>query len=226
MFGCSYIESVCGDRCLFFFSPHHINHKTMKELYYKNTSLENLFYTDPDGIVKEEQFKDIPNYEGCYQVSDLGRVKSVSRVVPRSYNGNINLKERILRSSEDGAGYLSVVFYGKSKCVHQLVSMAFLNHKPDGTHKICVDHVDNDRLNNMTDNLQLLTNRENCTKDKKKSTSNYIGVCRDKTRGKWLAQITIKGKGKYLGRFNKEIDASEAYQKELSRIECIRILTQ
>ena len=56
--------------------------------YYKNLSLENLFYIDENGIVQEEEWKDIPNWEGMYQCSDLGRVKSFGRKVfgGKTYN--------------------------------------------------------------------------------------------------------------------------------------------
>jgi hypothetical protein len=85
-----------------------------------------------------------------------------------------------------------------------LVAMAFLNHKPDGTHKIVVDHINNNKLDNRVVNLQLISQRENLSKDRKDGTSKYVGVCWKKSRNKWQVDIKIDGKRKYLGLFTDE----------------------
>jgi hypothetical protein len=107
-----------------------------------------------------EVWKDVPNYVGLYKVSNIGRVKS-------AINGFI----RVLKPGVDGRGYYTVALTksGKAKTfkVHQLVAMAFLNHVPCG-YILVVDHIDNNKLNNNLENLQLITQSENCTKDKKK----------------------------------------------------------
>tara|TARA_R110002072_G_C7576964_1_gene501671 strand:- start:22 stop:531 length:510 start_codon:yes stop_codon:yes gene_type:complete len=161
----------------------------------------------------KEEFKDIPNYEGLYQVSDLGRVKSLVR--------KGCLTEKILRAATDGKGYLTVALSkdGKKKArtIHQLVAATFLNHKPCG-HKLVVNHIDHDKLNNKLDNLELDTQRNNSDKKHLKSSSEYTGVCWDKCREKWYAQINVDGKQKYLGRFTAELEASQAYQYELKKL--------
>ena len=95
--------------------------------------------------------------------------------------------------------------------------MSFLNHTPCG-YKEVVDHIDNDKLNNKVENLQLTTVRYNTSKDVKNSTSKYTGVCWHKNLQKWMCQIQIKGKNQYLGIFENEIDAHNAYQKTLKKI--------
>jgi hypothetical protein len=159
-----------------------------------------------------EIFKDIHGYEGMYQVSDLGRVKSFK----------LN-KERILKPGISRNGYLHVVLCneGKQKNVkiHKLVAMAFLNHKPDGTNKIVVDHLNNIRTDNRLENLQLISNRENCSKDRKGFTSKYTGVSWSKASNKWLSIIEINGKIKHLGVFNSEEEAGQYYQDALKSIE-------
>jgi hypothetical protein len=156
-----------------------------------------------------EIWKDIPDYEGIYRVSNLGNVKSLK------YG-----KERILVGGIDSHGYNIVSLlkngYQKTKKVHQLVVMTFLGHNPNG-HKIVVDHIDNNKLNNRLDNLQLITNRENSSKDRK-STSEYTGVSWYKRDNKWRAQIKIHGKRKHLGYFGNKHDAHLAYQKALKQI--------
>ena len=49
--------------------------------HYKNLSLEDIVYVDDNGVTCVEQWKDIPDYEGYYQISNLGRVKSLERIL-------------------------------------------------------------------------------------------------------------------------------------------------
>tara|TARA_R110002072_G_C7681270_1_gene511429 strand:- start:34 stop:513 length:480 start_codon:yes stop_codon:yes gene_type:complete len=157
-----------------------------------------------------EEFRDVKGFEGIYQVSNLGRVKSFK----------VN-KERIKEPCIGTTGYYhtGLIKEGKqhTKKIHQLVAIAFLNHTPCG-YSIVVDHIDGDALNNRLDNLQLITNRENSSKDKKGGTSKYTGVCWDKSRGKWMASIRINGKRNTLGRYTDELKAAKAYQKALNAL--------
>lgn len=168
-----------------------------------------------------EIWKDIPNYEGLYQVSDLGRVKSLSRTITK---GNITYvtKDKILKQSVDSVGYpcVNLSDYKKQKTfrVHQLVAIAFFNHLPNKYDGLIVDHIDNNKLNNMTTNLQLITNRKNSSKDKKNKTSKYTGVSWHKQSNKWLAQFRENGRVKYLGTFETEEEARDAYNKSQERM--------
>lgn len=163
-------------------------------------------------FMEKEIWKDIPNYEGYYQVSNLGRVKSL--------NFNRSKKERVLKQSI-GSGYyivcLSKDVTQKVIKVHKLVAMTFLNHISCG-HEVVVDHIDNNKLNNNINNLQLISNRENCNKDKKRGTSIYPGVSWDKKYNKWVSAIRIKDTRKYLGSFHCELEAAKAYQKAFDEL--------
>ena len=163
-----------------------------------------------------EEYRAVKGYEGLYEVSNFGNVKSLERT---DYLGR-KVKERILKAGIGSNGYLLVIlFYDGlrfTKYIHKLVSIAFLNHNQQG-YKIVVDHIDNNRLNNRLDNLQLITHRENVSKDRKGS-SKYTGVSWCKAYKKWTAQIKMNGKVKHIGRFINEIQASNAYQHELKRI--------
>jgi len=168
-------------------------------------------YTDIWNML--EKYKDIKGYEGLYQVSNFGNVKSLKKKGTPI--------EIILKACNRGRGYLAVSLVKdkvkKIQNIHQLVAIAFLNHNPDG-HKLVVDHIDNNNSNNNVNNLQLISNRQNLSKDKKGGYSSYVGVSWDKNRNQWVANIHINGKHKHLGRFAKEILAAKAYQKELSLI--------
>lgn len=154
-----------------------------------------------------EEWRDIPNYEGLYQVSNLGRVKS-------SYG-----KGRFLETDRGGE-YHSVCLSKKGKAktfrVHVLVAICFLGHEPSGYH-VLVDHKDDDKKNNNVENLQLITLRENVSKSQKGS-SKYTGVCYFERTNKWRAYIFKDGKNHHLGYFDTELDAHKAYQSELSKI--------
>ena len=66
--------------------------------------------------------------------------------------------------------------------------------------------------------MQVITQRENSSKDKKGGSSKYVGVTFNKLNNTWKSQINIDGKIKYLGDFKNEIDASKAYQNKLKEI--------
>lgn len=168
-----------------------------------------------------EIFKDIPNYKGQYQISNFGRIKSLQRNFIRKNGKRFTVKEKILKQTFDGKGYLTIKLYKRKKLknikVHVLLAIVFKNHQQTGTTKIVVDHIDNIKTNNFDWNLQLITHRENCTKDIKDKTSIYPGVSWSKNAEKWRASISINGKIKHLGLFKIEEKASEAYQKALKQ---------
>ena len=95
-----------------------------------------------------EVWKDIPSYEGLYQVSNLGNIKGV--------------KGNILRLQKRNHGYLSVWLYKngdkRQLSVHRIVAEAFCNH-PDGKDE--VNHINEDKQDNRAENLEWVNHREN-----------------------------------------------------------------
>ena len=158
-----------------------------------------------------EIFKDIPNYEGVYKVSNKGRVKRILKDGREKFNKLTKLNNGYL------AVQLSLNGKGKIFQIHQLMAITFLGHTPCG-HKIVVDHVNNNHLDNRLDNLQLITQRENTSKDKRGYSSKYIGVIWNKAAKKWQSGIGINGKYKYLGLFKDELEAANAYKERLNEI--------
>lgn len=160
-----------------------------------------------------EVWKDVLDYEGDYEVSNIGDVKSLK------YG-----REKILKPSFDSDGYpiVNLSKNNKSKVfkIHKLVAVAFLGNNQDGMTKKVVDHIDFNKLNNQLSNLQLITTRENLSKDKFRGnySSRLVGVHWSKNANKWRACIYTNGKQKHLGYFDSEIEASKAYQKALNKL--------
>lgn len=112
-----------------------------------------------------ENWRDIPGWEGYYQVSDHGRVRSVDRVVDRSDGRRNRLRGKVLSLSARASGHIGVTLrrgklttYG----VHQLVAAAFIGPRPEGM-EVC--HNNGDPADNRVENLRYGTRSEN-TRDR------------------------------------------------------------
>ena len=183
----------------------------------------------------KEEWKPIEGYEGLYEVSNLGRVKSIERNVP--FRGSsITMHGKVLKPYANENGYCFVVLYQNTRQkrhkIHRLVAETFI---PNPEKKKCINHVDGNKKNNRVDNLEWCTHSENnkhahdngLIKPKniakglwnpdnanKNNTSGRKGVCYDKRKKKWMAQITINRKHIFLGYFNKIEDAIKAREEK------------
>ena len=168
-----------------------------------------------------EIWKDIPGYEGMYQVSNLGRVKSLPKQWLTALGGKRSHDGIILKPQRKIGGYIIVRLPKDKKyknfSVHQLVAMAFLNHVPC-KQKLVIDHINDIRTDNRLENLQIVTTRENVYKTQGKYSSKYKGVYWNKTSKKWLASIFLDGKNRHIGLFTCELAAGLAYQNKLKEI--------
>ena len=117
--------------------------------------------------MEEEIWKDISGYEGYYQVSNLGRVKSVQRVIYRRYEDGRNvrktIKERIVKPYEhDRFGHLVVNLWRNNKLkhelLHRLVAQEFIGGEHEG---LVVRHLDGNPRNNRVENLAYGTTTDN-----------------------------------------------------------------
>jgi hypothetical protein len=159
-----------------------------------------------------EIWKDIKDYEGKYQVSNLGKIKSLN------YLGHG--KEKILIPFNTlGYDYIRLSKNGKNKnfAIHRLVYQAFNGELING---LVIDHISGIRTENISENLQQITNRANTSKGDnfKNRSSKYVGVHWHKPKNKWRSMIRINESRKYLGHFKTELKAYEAYQKALKNI--------
>lgn len=111
--------------------------------------------------MEKEIWKDIPNFEGLYQVSNQGRVKSLARYVNHG-SRQIFVKERILKTRKNKNGYLAVYpcKNGKYKPmdIHRIVGVVFIDN-PCGYGDI--NHKDGNKQNNFVENLEWCTRSSN-----------------------------------------------------------------
>lgn len=166
----------------------------------------------------KEVFKDIPNYEGIYQISNLGNARSLDRYVKHINGSKRLIKGIILKPPIGNHGYrvisLSRDCKTKSRTVHQIVAEVFLNHKPNG-YSLVINHINFNKLDNRVENLEIVTPRVNANQKHIKSSSNYVGVTWCKHAEKWLSRIEINGKKIHLGSFSNEEEASKYYESAL-----------
>ena len=115
----------------------------------------------------KENWKDIAGYEGLYQVSNLGRIKSLERTVRTKGNGvkeySYTLPEKVIRPHKQNSGYLVTDLckngVKKHHLVHRLVAEAFIPN--DDIFATTVNHIDEDKTNNRADNLEWLSHGDN-----------------------------------------------------------------
>ena len=136
----------------------------------------------------EEEWKDIKDYEGLYQISNFGRVKSLERI----NKNNRKVRERILKQSKDNMGYYMVGLskYGKEKTrtIHRLVAETFINN-PNGYNYI--NHIDCNKTNNKVENLEWCTQKYNVQEAFRNNLQKvYRG--KDSTSSKKVGQYDLK----------------------------------
>lgn len=121
----------------------------------------------------EEIWKSINGYEGFYEISNHGNIRSLTRKV-KSGNHTVNIKGQILNPTINSYGYKTIILskenIKKNICIHNLVAQHFLEKCPgvqgSKTNEYNVDHIDNDKLNNHYKNLQWLSVSEHIKKTK------------------------------------------------------------
>lgn len=146
----------------------------------------------------DEIWKDVIGYEGLYQVSNLGRVKSLPHYEYLKKSDYKRFKkERILKPFKAGANYLAVSLgRGRKEYIHRLVAVAFI---PNPLNKEEVDHINCDITDNAMVNLKWVTRKENLNNPitkKRNSTSRkgwYQPKGKENKRSRPILQYSLNG---------------------------------
>lgn len=151
----------------------------------------------------KEEWRDIgcckgyEEFAGLYEVSNLGRMRSKDRVIAYKDGRKIRHKGRLLKQSLDRYGYLYVTLSINQKIkaikVHRLVALAFI-HNPNNYP--VVNHKDEDKTNNMVDNLEWCTIRYN----------NYYG-----SRSSRAGRSISKAKSRPVNQYDKQGNLLHTY---------------
>lgn len=150
--------------------------------------------------MENEIWKNVVGYEGLYICSNNGEIRSIKRdkIKKKCYN----------------KGYLQVNLCKngviKTHPVHKIIVSSFLGVN-SSLSNIVIDHINNIKDDNRLCNLQLITQRENTVKSK---NNIFIGATKTK-RGKWMSRIRLGKKYKYIGLFDSQKEAHEAYKKRI-----------
>jgi hypothetical protein len=147
-----------------------------------------------------EIWKPITGYEGYYEVSNLGNVRSIARVV--NCNGHPKQTETfVLLPLIDRQGYYKIQLHKdgnvKTFKVHRLVAMAFL---PNDNHYRCINHKDEDKGNNCVTNLEWCTHKYN---------TNYGTGIRRRVEKQRKAVVKYDSQGNKIARYNSIGEASK-----------------
>lgn len=122
----------------------------------------------------EEKYIPVLGYEGRYEVSPDGNIRSIRRVVKKSNDRFQVVSTRILKPSRDGNGYSQCVLFNndgrKSLKIHRIVLESFKGIRP---YELTASHIDGDKLNNHIDNLVWESMSDNNRRKTSHGTSNY-----------------------------------------------------
>lgn len=136
-----------------------------------------------------EIWKDIKDFEGLYQISNLGKVKSLPRYV-KNIHGQRIVKEKILKNQINKKGYYSVVLRKNNKSytkeIHRLIGIAFIENKNNYS---CINHIDGNKLNNKLDNLEWCSYKHNINEAYRLGLNRYTNLINFKNLPKKVLQF-------------------------------------
>jgi hypothetical protein len=160
-----------------------------------------------------EVWNSVLDYEGYYEVSNLGNVKSLDRLINFPH-GMFVKKGKLLKSSSNGTGYYKLTLskngLSRDHYVHRLVIESFV-----GKNDLHINHINGIRNDNRLGNLEFVTIREN---QHKRLLKKELPTGVSRVRNKYRAVIGINGKNIHLGYFETAEMASDVFNKKLKSI--------
>lgn len=167
----------------------------------------------------KEAWKDVDGYEGIYQVSNLGRIRTF-RVKDGYVGFKLSDTPKLMSLIPNGNGYLYVTFVKDGKrsnhYVHRTVAQAFIGKIPKG---YVINHIDYDKTNNHVENLEIVTQKKNVQhsidrmRKPRARTGDYYIRYREKNRS---YEVTVKLKT--VGSFKTIEEARKARDEYIEKI--------
>ena len=173
-----------------------------------------------------EEWRPIEGYEGLYEVSSYGRVRSLDKYVKCKGESYRLHKGKVLSPAKDTIGYLFVILHCNGKCktirVHKLVAEAFLPNPENLTE---VNHKDEDKINNRADNLEFCDHKYNMnygtrnirSKDTHIKNGYWTGLSREEYRKKYNQDRKEHRKKYYQKYYQEHKNEYNERQKEYYR---------
>ena len=120
--------------------------------------------------MEQEIWKEIKGYEGYYEVSNLGRFRSMDRIISFSNGRKVFYKGKIINGSIEKDGYICVKLSkngnNETKKLHRLIAQTFM--PVDNSDNLEVNHIDFNRINNRINNLEWVSHIDNIHHSSKK----------------------------------------------------------
>lgn len=156
-----------------------------------------------------EIWKPIAGFDGCYEVSNLGHVKSIGRLCKRKlFGGFMKVKERIMKPHLNKFGYQQIYLsrggVRKRYSVHRLVALSYI---PNPNGKPNVNHIDGNPKNNKVENLEWCTQSENSLHSIH-VLGNKHGVG-NKNQDKKIPIICFDDEGNIINQYDSTVSASK-----------------
>ena len=176
--------------------------------------------------MNKEIWKDIPGYEGLYQASNLGRIRSLNhKTLQTNIYGTggkalIEYKGKILKGWIQNTGYLTVSLKNKKYSVHRLIAITFI---PNPNNYPIINHKDGNKLNNKVENLEWCTYKHNLMEAIKLNLIHIkYNSSTNKIRARKIGQYTLDNK--YIKTFNGSVEAQQELRKNGIKISSKNIL--
>lgn len=146
------------------------------------------------------------------RLHELFRVDEAGNLVRKTSNPNAHYKEGDIAGGKNAWGHLKVMVDCVMVYNHRIVWAMTYGEWPS----MAIDHINGDGSDNRLCNMRLASDEENNHNrgKNKNNRTGYRGVCFDNRRKAYMAQITVGGRGKYLGHFKTAVQASDAYEAE------------
>lgn len=149
-------------------------------------------------IINQEKLKELLDYD---PETGLFSQKTPSRITTKAW-------------TTTGKGYIRIRIYGKQYRAHRLAWLYVNGYWPSNY----IDHINGIRSDNRISNLRDVTNRQNHQNRKIHIDGKLVGTYFNKKINKWQAFISISGKKKFIGNFNNQTEAHQAYLLECSKL--------